>query len=741
VSFPHRILATIISTEGRVERLLSKRLIFGPLVLLVAVAFGIRWALVTLSVPTVGPDYGHYLIGANWYAGVDRTGEGPFDPPFVPLLILALVPLVGTITTLQLLGPIALVSLFVAAVFFLERFVPRWAAVVSSAVFVQWQTFSEFITSGGITNLFGIAFALVFFRLFDEALARPLGGWRPRRLEILASAILFLIASTHHFTTLIMGATVLAWCAIHLVIGQQNRRASIATMLRVLVPGTALSVVYIPYFLTLIATDAQSGLGRSTSPSVLIAAITFSWQSTPLLWAAFLGLAASSFLRLRRSTSFAPTMCAIALTPFLLELTVLASHPVRTLFFLEFPLVFLGLSWLNRREPSTALRFSRGRVAAIASTSCVVLLAVALVVLPGSGEARMVAGIGNYHSFMNVYTIGAFDWVRAHTATTATFAVDAAPSAAYNNLWMGLATGWWLEGYANRKAIYESNLPLLPFSARWDNVRDANRLFAGDTVFEDGVLRVADGFPFDDAAAPKVYTGYFLDFHDFVGFAVPRLVNSTTGQAFTLVLGADPRYDRGLANDRGWVSGNYSGPGFTATRIAVYDYASTTVSLSLTFAFVPASPWDAFEMTIRVPPWTQLNLARLDQQTIDAQIPDVAGSGMEAGSIAFVSSNLSSATEVPQIGSPGEMGVGLRWKILNSAATFEGRIFLTKFPTSGPPRHAPFMKSADQILSERTIDFLFISMDSISDIQRFDRQASRFERAFANAGVVIFRVI
>src|SRR2546422_351254 len=314
-------------------------------------------------------------------------------------------------------------------------------------------------------------------------------------------------------------------------------------------------------------------------------------------------------------------------------------------------------------------------------------------------------------------------------------------SAAYNNLWMGLATGWWLEGYANRKAIYEANLPLLPFSARWDNVRDANRLFAGDTVFEDGVLRVADSFPFDDAAAPKVYTGYFLDFHDFVGFAVPRLVNSTTGQAFTLVLGADPRYDRGLANGRGWVSGNYSGPGFTATRIAVYDYASTTVSLSLTFAFVPASPWDAFEMTIRVPPWTQLNLARLDQQTIDAQIPDVAGSGMEAGSIAFVSSNLSSATEVPQIGSPGEMGVGLRWKILNSAATFEGRIFLTKFPTSGPPRHAPFMKSADQILSERAIDFLFISMDSISDIQRFDRQASRFERAFANAGVVIFRVI
>src|SRR3989449_10279459 len=66
VSFPHRILAPIISMEGRVERLLSKRLLFGPLALLVAVAFGIRWALVPLSVPTVGPDYGHYLIGANW---------------------------------------------------------------------------------------------------------------------------------------------------------------------------------------------------------------------------------------------------------------------------------------------------------------------------------------------------------------------------------------------------------------------------------------------------------------------------------------------------------------------------------------------------------------------------------------------------------------------------------------------------------------------------------------------------
>ena len=734
-------MATIIAVEDSVERLLSKRLIFGPIVLLVAVAFGIRFALLTLSVPTVGPDYGHYLIGANWYAGVDRTGEGPFDPPFVPLLILSLVPLVGTITALQLLGPIALASLFVAAVFFLERFVPRWAAIVGSAVFVQWQTFSEFITSGGITNLFGIAFALVFFRLFDEALGRPIAGWRPRRLEIFASAALFLIASTHHFTTLIVGATVLAWCAIHLAIGQQNRRASIPTMLRVLVPSAAFSAVYIPYFLTLTATDAQSGLGRSTSPAVLIAAITFAWQSTPLLWAAFLALAAASFLRLRRSTSFAPAVCAIALTPFVLELTILASHPVRTLYFLEFPLVFLGLTWLNRREPSTALRFSRGRVPAIVRTVCIALLAVALVALPGAGEARLVAGIGNYHSFMNVYVIGAFDWVRAHTATTATFAVDAAPSAAYNNLWMGLATGWWLEGYANRKAIYEANLPLLPFSERWDNVRDANRLFAGDTVFEDGVLRVADGFPFDDAAAPKVYTGYFLDFHDFLGFAVPRLVNSTTGQAFTLVLGADPRYDRGLANGRGWVSGNYSGPGFTATRNASYDYASTTVSLRLAFSFVPTSPWDAFEMTIRVPPWTQLDLARLGQLTIDAGIPDVAGYGMEAGRIEFVSTNLTVPTQVAQIGSPGEVGVGLRWKILDSTATLGARVLLTKFPTSGPPHHAPSMKTSDQILLERAVDFLFVSTDSISDIQRFDRQGGRFERVFANPGIVIFRVI
>src|SRR3990170_3076522 len=118
------MLALGVNVEEKVERFLSRRWFFGPVVFLVATPLAVRWAVVALSVPTVGPDYGHYLIAANWYEGLDRSGEGPFDLPFVPLLFLALAPLLGKIVALQLLGPLALSSMFLASVFFLVRYVP-----------------------------------------------------------------------------------------------------------------------------------------------------------------------------------------------------------------------------------------------------------------------------------------------------------------------------------------------------------------------------------------------------------------------------------------------------------------------------------------------------------------------------------------------------------------------------------------------------------------------------------------
>src|SRR5205823_11556698 len=97
--------------------------------------------------------------------------------------------------TLQILGPIAAASLVPAGAFLLGRFVPRWAALMGATVFALWQTFTDFITYGGVTNLFGIAFSLVFFRVFFNSLESPRVGAKPSRADATAAAIAFLIVS------------------------------------------------------------------------------------------------------------------------------------------------------------------------------------------------------------------------------------------------------------------------------------------------------------------------------------------------------------------------------------------------------------------------------------------------------------------------------------------------------------------------------------------------------------------
>lgn len=735
-----RLVAFVTAKEARIEKVLGRRGVFPLAVVLLAVGFATRWALVALSVPTVGPDYGHYLIAANWYAGIDRSGEGPFDPPFVPLLILALAPLLGKITVLQLLGPAALATSFAAAVFFLLRFVPRWSAVVASAVFVHWQTYLELITSGGVTNLFGIAFSLLFFRFLYDALREPRTGWRFDRGEIMASAMLFLVASTHHFTTFIVGATVLVWLGLQAMLGTQNRRAVVWSVFRVVVPAAVPSLIYLPYFLNLFTTDVASGLGQPAPLGALASAIAYAWQDTPELWLAWLGLTVLLLARFQRTTAFLPAAAALLGTPVLLVLTILASHPVRPLYFLPFPLTFLAVLWLARSEGSATLRPLSRRSQAVGRAACVGILVVALLVLPGSSQERQLDGARNYHQFMTAGTLEAFGWIDANTDPQDRFAVDAGLSPAFNDYWKGMATGWWLEGYANRRAIYEANPPLLPFLSKWEETRDANRLFAGDTIFEDGILRVADSFPLDDSAAPKIYTGYYRDFHEFLGFAVPRLVNSATGEAFTLVLGADPNYQRGLANGVGWVRGNYSGPEFAGTRSTSYEYAATTVTLRLNLSFGPGATWDAFEMTIRLPPWTLLDLALLDQGVIQAQATEVFGYKMEVGRVDFITTNLTLPSQVPPLGKPGEGGIGLRWTILDSTVTLRATVSLTRLPTTGPQRHPPVIRTSAEILRDHAIDFLFVTMDSASNIQRFDRQSRGFTRSYENEAVVIFAV-
>ncbi len=730
-SLPRRALAM----EGRIETLLHSNLLF-VIVLAAISSFVVALRLVVaLTSPVVGPDYGHYLIAANWYLGQDRSGEGPFDPPFVPLLVIGLTPVLGTIGTLQVLGAVAAASILAPAAFLMQRFVPRWTAILAASVFALWEGFTDFITFGGVTNLFGIAFSLVFFYYFFSALEEPTRGIIPRRLDVISALLAFAVVSVHHLTAFVTGATVLVWVGSRIVQDRRTRRAVAWTALRVGALAVAMSAVYLPYLFGVTSNDIAGGLGRPFPIANVGTLLDLAWRFNPLLWLVFLLIGIAAFVRFDRATTLLPFALALLMTPMLLVLTILASHPVRGLYFEQFPIVFAAALW---GQPGTSRFFPRklpGMAPQAFRSICFALLLISVPLLAMGAPDVQRAGMAITHDFMTPQTLEALDWIRQETAPDAVFAVDGAVAPVFNELWRGTGLGWWLEGYADRRAIYVGHPPLLISQSKWEDARDANRLFSGDTIFEDGTLRVADSFPFDDGASPMVYSSFLQDYHELGGLSAPRIVDFENLPAYPLILAANQSARSELNGQIGRISGTYSGRGFSGSRTLTYNGSQHAVELELALTVGPASGWDGIEVTVRLPPRTEFDLSALWTGLVSFDVATFPGSPDEHGSIQFFTANLSIAqtTNAPD-------GIGLRWVLTGSSIVWRADLSFARL-SSPPCEGCPLaMRTSSEILRERSVGFLFVPVSSSRNIRRFDREPARYSPMFSNAVAAIYRV-
>jgi hypothetical protein len=226
-----------------------------------------------------------------------------------------------------------------------------------------------------------------------------------------------------------------------------------------------------------------------------------------------------------------------------------------------------------------------------------------------------------------------------------------------------------------------------------------------------------------------------------IGFENPRLINRTTGASFTLVLGAAPGLQREVVGQSARVEANFSGPGFSAGRSLLYFSSNHTVFARFEVATSPPSEWDEFEITLRIPWWTQVDLKELEAGSARVGVPDSFGYSMEKAQLNFSRSGLEAAHLVAPYALPFEPAVGLRWNATAPNFSVEAEFVLTQPPESHPEVHSLTMRTTDDILRERGVGFLFIAKDAPADVQRFVRAPERFERVFENEAAVIFRVL
>lgn len=694
-----------------------------------------------LGEPGAGGDYGHYLIAANWLMGQDRSGEGPFDPPLVALLVAALRPAVGPIVALQLLGPLSGAALVPGAFLLFERFVSRWAAIAGAALLALWQSFTELTAFGGVTTMLGLCFGLVFYRFLHDALEDPGGGVRPRRPEVWAAVAFFLVLLSHHLTAFVVAATATAWVALLLALRSDGRRATLDTALRTAGLCALAGAPFVPYLLGLIPTEVASGFGAPVAAGDVLAGAAYAWRFSPLVWLAVLAVGLLSAARVPPRSALASGVVAMGLTPLLLLLTVFQTHPTRLHYYTPPAVVLLALLATARAGDRRLLDFRPKRAGgAVRAASCVVL-AFALTGVAAATPATTAEVTPFYRSHFVPGTVEAAEWVGAHVDPSCAVALDTPPDDTFNPLWKGASIGWLMEGLANRRVLYEGHPPLMPFSTKWPDVRDANRLFSGQYTFEDGRLRVADSFPVDDWAGPRVNAGYFGDYREFAGVGAMRLLDRTGGADWWIISAANQSSaTRTVEATRGTAQGDYQGPDFHGTRALVFDSTALSVDLRVHLATDPGAPWDAFQLMLIVPPWTQADLSELAAGRIGLAVPPERSVGTEAGTLRFETQNMTAATATAGTTITGEQGYLIEWGVAGSDFTLDANLTMAEPPSGGPERHEVLYRDAPQILAEDGVCVVVVEASPMTD-RRLSLQPAAYARVFENANYRVYRVL
>lgn len=693
-----------------------------------------------MAEPGAGGDYGHYLIAANWILGQDMSGEGPFDPPLVALIVAALRPALGPIPALQVLGPMAAAAPVPGAYFLFSRFVARWAAVASATLLATWQSFTELTAFGGVTTMLGLAFALVFYRFLHDALDDPARGLRPRRVEVWGAVAFFLVLLSHHLTAFMVAVTAAAWVALLLATRKADRRATFETALRAAGLCALAAAPFVPYLVGLLTTEAASGLGTPVSSGGVVAGAGYAWRFTPFLWLAVLGAGLLSAARIPGRSALATGVAAMGLTPLLLLLTIFYTHPTRLHYYTPLAVVLLAALATAKGGRGRLRDFRPRRAAApVRALSCVVLVLAAAGVAAAT-PATTAEVTPFYRSHFAPGTVGAAEWVGQNLDPSCAVALDTPPDDTFNPLWKGASVGWLMEGLANRRVLYEGHPPLMPFATKWPDVRDANRLFAGEYTFEDGRLRVADSFPTDDWAGPRVHASYYGDYREFVGLGALRLLERAGGADWWIISAANASATRTASAARGTVQGNYEGPDFTGARTLVFDAEAAAVDLQVHIALAPGAPWDGFQLMLVVPPWTEVDMSQLGGGRIGLAVPPERTVGTEAGTLTFETQNMTGATATAGTTITGERGYLIEWAVTGSDFTLEANLSMAEPPSGGPARHDVLYRDAPQILEEDGVCAVVVQGSPKTE-RRLSLQPLLYERVFESAGYRIYRVV
>jgi len=177
-------------------------------------------------------------------------------------------------------------------------------------------------------------------------------------------------------------------------------------------------------------------------------------------------------------------LCSLFLSPLILAL--ITDHPIRWVYFIPIPLTLCFGIYL--RDLFFDIKNSRKTIR---------LLAICFIAIIGFHTTVMtfyhLRSATEVYQFIENDEIQVLNWIKANTAPDATLATSGHPKGDIGG--GGNSYAWWIEGYCKRVCVCSGDLKYYSYQKEQDEVRIANRIFAGTYSAEYENLRVTESYP------------------------------------------------------------------------------------------------------------------------------------------------------------------------------------------------------------------------------------------------------
>lgn len=428
------------------------------------------------------PDYGNYLSQVDIIHGYDLRGLGPRYNPLFFVLLDGFLFFLDAFTALKLAA--AFVFSIVAIPFFL--FVKKicnsqLAALVSTWFFVFFEGYSEMITWGGNPNFLGFSFLLLVFVFLVDSCENP-----TKRNILLTGLFLSLVVGTHFLVAFFIFSSLLFFAFLSLLFSHKNRVGAIKPLVLSFSVAALLSLPYISVYLTFFKYSPSGLVSFNVAEKLSEIPSSFAWMFRTQYLAAVvitvLGIfALTKYVKENRNNAL--ILCTLFLMP--LILAALTTQPGRWLYFLPIPMI--ACFGLYLRNLFKAVKNAGKEILLLAF--CLILVIGAETTIASISRLETAT---DYYQTIHSDELEALKWIKENTAPNTTVATSGSTMLGGGG---GNSYGWWIEGYSKRKCVFSGNPEFYSYSYEREEVNVANRIFAGNYLFEYNNVRVSESFP------------------------------------------------------------------------------------------------------------------------------------------------------------------------------------------------------------------------------------------------------